>query len=142
MEALETSALASDSRVKTVITNALLSITTHIASITTALAMRQLELELHWRKWALIINGVAGAANERDDDTWVACIRLANDTLKVPNAGNTCISACHRPSQEPDAGILIRFRKLSQRNLWQQNAKNLKGKDISISPDLPLCYEN
>ena len=137
VEALETSVQASDSRVETVITDALPSITTHIASITTALAMRQLELEVHRRKWALIINGVAGAANERDDDTRASCIRLANDTLKVPNAGNTRISACHRLSQEPDAGILIRFTDLSQRNLWLQNAKNLKGKDISISPDLP-----
>ena len=137
VEALETSVQASDSRVEMVITDAVPSITTHIASITTALAMRQLELEVHQRKWALIINGVAGAANERDDDTRAACVRLANDTLKVPNAGNTRISACHRLSQEPDAVILICFTDLSQRNLWQQNAKNLKGKDISISPDLP-----
>ena len=137
VDALETSVQASDSRVETVITDALPSITTHISSITTALAMRQLELEVHRRKWALIINGMKGPASEREDDTRAACISLANDTLKVPNAGNTRISACHRLSQESDAGILIGFTDLSERNQWLMNAKNLKGKDISIAPDLP-----
>ena len=56
VDALETSVQASDSRVETVITDALPSITTHISSITTALAMRQLELEVHRRKWALGLN--------------------------------------------------------------------------------------
>ena len=132
VDALETSVQASDSRVETVITDALPSITTHI-SITTALVMRQLELEVHRRKWTLIIKD---PASEREDDTRAACISLANDILKVPNAGNTRISACHRLSQEPDAGILIRFTDLSERNQWLMNAKNLKGKDISIAPDL------
>ena len=88
-------------------------------------------------KWALIINGMKGPVSEREDATRAACISLANDTLKVPNAGNTGISACHRLSQESDAGVLIRFTDLSERNQWLMNAKNLKGKDISIAPDLP-----
>ena len=140
VDAHETSVQASDSRVGTVITDALPSITTH-SSITTARAMRQLELEDYRRKWALIINGIEGPASEREDDTRAECISLANDILKVANAGNTHISACHRLSQESDAGILIRFADLSERNQWLTTAKKLKGRDISIAPDTRALWK-
>ena len=48
-------------------------------------------------------------------------------------------SACHRLSHYKDAGILIHFVDLDQRNEWLHGAKNLHnhpGK-ISVCPDIP-----
>ena len=48
-------------------------------------------------------------------------------------------AACHRLAPKDDAGVIVRFKDLQQRNTWLQNAKLLRSlKDnISISPDLP-----
>ena len=127
----------------TVVSDTLPAITDHISSIATALAMRQMDLEVHRRKWALVIQGVEGAAKEKEEDTRAACIALVRDALKVQTAMNTRVSACHSLSQDTDAGIIIRFTDLTERNLWLRHTKNLKGKDtkVTISPDLPpvLC---
>ena len=139
VEALETAAQASNDRMDTVVSDALPAIVDRISSVATALAMRQMDLEVHRRKWALVIQGVEGAAKEKEEDTRAACIALARDALKVPNAMSTRVSACHRLSQDADAGIIIRFTDLTERNLWLQHTKNLKGKDkkVKIYPDLP-----
>ena len=139
VEALETAAQASSDRMDTVVSDALPAIADRISSVATALAMRQMDLEVHRRKWALVIQGVEGAAKEKEEDTRAACIALARDALKVPNGMNTRVSACHRLSQDADAGIIIRFTDLTERNLWLQHTKNLKGKDtkVTIYPDLP-----
>ena len=88
---------------------------------------------------ALVIQGVEGAAKEKEEDTRAACIALTRDALKVPNAMNTRVSAYHRLSQDADAGVVIRFTELTERNLWLQHTKNLKGKDteVTTSPDFP-----
>ena len=64
VDALETGVQHASDRVDTVAAGVLPSITNHIAQISKALAMRQLEIEVLRRKWSLVINGVAGAANE------------------------------------------------------------------------------
>ena len=48
-------------------------------------------------------------------------------------------AACHRLAQKGNAGVIIRFRDLAQRNLWLSNPKNVRTlKDpISISPNIP-----
>ena len=122
-----------------VVSDALPAITNRISSVATALAMCQMDLEVHRWKWALVIQGVEGAAKEKEEDTRAACIALTNDALKVPNAMNTRVSAYHRLSQDADAGVVIRFTELTERNLWLQHTKNLKGKDtkVTISPDSP-----
>ena len=137
VEDLESAAQAVDNRMETVVKEALPSITTHIESISSVLAMRHLELEVHRRKWALIIHGLEGSANETEDDTRAACLAMAKNCLRVPNADQTRVSACHRLGQNENSGIILRFTDLSERNQWLQGAQNLKGKDIKVSPDLP-----
>ena len=137
VDTLEAAVAASSSRVDTVVTSALPAITSHMSTISTALAMRQLDLEVHRRKWALVISGLDGPAKEPEQDTRAACLKLAADILQVQNAAGTRISACHRLSPSAGAGIIIRFTDLSERNEWLANAKHLKGKNISISPALP-----
>ena len=140
VDALETSVQASDSRVETMVTDALPSITSHISSITTALAMRQLELEVHRRKWALIINGIKGPASEREDDTRAACISLANDILKVPKAGNTRISACHGLSQTRASWSASRTYPRGISGLWTQITLKVKTSPLRLTS--LLSYEN
>ena len=65
LDSLQTSIQEFDSHLEMVITYILPSITIHIASITTALAMHQLELEVFRQKWAFIINDIAGKGKER-----------------------------------------------------------------------------
>ena len=136
---LEAAVQHSSDRVDTIVSNTLPCVTQHISSIATALAMRQLDLDVHQRKWALVISGVDGAAREKEDDTRAACLALARNALKVADAMNTGISACHRLSPEANSAIYIRFADLQQRTNWLSNAKNLAGRDnnISISPDIP-----
>ena len=136
---LETAVQHSSDRVDTIVSNTLPGVAPHISSITTALAMRQLDIDVHQRKWALVIDGVDGAAREKEEDTRTACLALARDALKIPDAINTRISACHRLSPDANSAIYIRFTDLQQRNNWLGNAKNLAGRDtnISISPDIP-----
>ena len=47
-------------------------------------------------------------------------------------------SSCNRLANKENAGIIIRFKDLQQRNNWLQNAKFLKNhaNNISIAPDL------
>ena len=133
VDSLQTSIQEFDSHLEMLITYILPSITIHIASITTALAMHQLELEVYQRKWAIIINDIVGTGKEREDDAQAACETLVNDILNVPNAGTTHVKAL------PQAGGRVSWIALSQRSQLLSNAKNLKGKHISISPD-PLLY--
>ena len=104
-----------------------------------ALARRQLELEVHRRKWNLVIHGIQGDAKEDGSVTRQTCVQFAKTALKVPDAEATAFAACHRLSQKPNAGIILRFVDLAQRDSWISGTKHLKnysGK-VSISPDLP-----
>ena len=96
--------------------------------------MNVLDIDTHRRKWSLVINGLKGEQNESD-------VITQNKVLKVDNAKNHNFSACHRLSQRPDSGIIIKFLDLSDRNAWLMNAKNLKGADqnVSLLPDLHPC---
>ena len=136
---LETAAQFSSDRMESLVSTTLPDVTTHITSIANALAMRQLEMDVHQRKWALVIDGVKGVAEEKEYDTRKACLTMADQQLKVPNTKDTGISACHRLSTNANSPIYIRFTDLQQRNSWLSHAKNLAGKNssISISPDLP-----
>ena len=116
IEDLESVGQAVDNRMETVVKEALSSITTNIESISSALAMRHLELEEHRRKWVVIIHGFEGSANEAEDDTRAACLAMAKNSLRVSNADQTRVSACHRLGQNENSGIILRFTDLSERN--------------------------
>lgn len=134
---LEVAVQHSSDRVDNVVKETLPTLSQHVSAIATALAMRQLDLDVHQRKWALVIDGVNGRAGE--DERRAACLTLGRDDLGIPNAMETRVSACHRLSQEDNAAIYIRFTDLSERDTWLSSAKNLAGKNsqVSISPDMP-----
>ena len=111
----------------------------HIEQVATSLALQTLDLDMHRRKWSITIHGLKGKAKEEEAETRQACVDLATSHLLIPDASTSDFAACHRLAQKDNAGVIIRFRDLVQRNLWLSNAKNLRTlKDpVSISPDLP-----
>lgn len=116
------------------------SLSKRITDISVALAERVLDMDVHSRKWSLIINGVKGVAGENETVTREKCIKLATD-MGVTNAGNIHFSACHRLNHaKADAGIIARFSDLGDRDELLAKAKNLANslnKNVNISPDLP-----
>ena len=124
-----------DSAIKTILP----SLSAHMTQLSEGLAMQTLQIDVHRRKWNLIVHGIEGPANEDEKLTRAACIKFAKDILQVEDAESTRLAACHRLSRKADAGIIIRFCDLAQRDLWLAGSSNLKGltQKISISPDLP-----
>jgi hypothetical protein len=100
--------------------------------------MKILDIDMHRRKWSVIISGLPGQANEKEVDTRLAAQNFAIHKLKITDADSHMMGACHRLSKEENAPILARFLDLDNRNKWLSSAKNLKGSGtrISISPDM------
>lgn len=139
MAAVEAAMQATSDRLEDAITNMLPALTAHVSHLTEALARRQLELEVHRRKWNLVIHGLKGDAKEDGTVTRAKCLRFAQEVLQVPDAEDTPLAACHRLAQGADAGIILRFVDLADRDAWLSGTKHLKNyaSKISISPDLP-----
>ena len=107
--------------------------------ITTTLVMQQPDQEVHWRMWAITIQGLPGEAREDEGDTRNACIALAKDHFGINDANERDFAACHRLQQDKDARIIARFVDLQKRDQWLLGARRLKNSDlrVSLSPDLP-----
>ena len=73
------------------------------------LALQTLDIDVHCRQWALMVQGFKGAAKEDKADTRAACVQSAKDNLAINDASLCILSACHRLSQKADTGIMIRF---------------------------------
>ena len=116
---------------------ALPALASHVSNIANNLTLRHLELETHRRKWNLILHGIKGDADEFQHITRESVLKFAKDKLKIRDTSNIHIAACHRLSRSANAGIIIRFCDLSQRDEWMAATKNLKDTGISLSPDLP-----
>ena len=115
------------------------NLASHIQKVADALVFQTLDLDVHRRKWNLTLQGLPGEAGENENVTRRSCIKLAREKLGITEAKEEDFSACHRLKQGPNAGIIIRFRDLRDRNMWLDNAKRLKDSQmkISLSPDLP-----
>ena len=115
------------------------ALTRHFEDVTSALVMRQLDQDMHRRKWSLTIQGLPGDAKEDEGDTRRACVEFAKKHLGVGDASEQDFAACHRLNQRRDAGVIARFVDLQQRYQWLLGARGLKNSDmrVSISPDLP-----
>ena len=115
------------------------ALTRHFEDVTSALVMRQLDQDMHRRKWSLAIQGLPGDAKEDEGDTRRTCVEFAKKHLGVGDASEQDFAACHRLNQRSDAGIIARFVDLQQRDQWLLGARGLKNSDmrVSISPDLP-----
>ena len=139
IQGLETSMEFTSRRIDELEKSALPALAQHVERIATQLALQTLNLDVHSRKWSLTIHGLKGKANEDEDTTRKACVKLAKDHLSIADASVYDFAACHRLAPKDDAGVIVRFKDLQQRNTWLQNAKLLKSlKDnINISPDLP-----
>ena len=129
-------------RVEDTIKNILPAMSDHMSKIAQGLAKQTLAMDVHRRKWNLVLHGLSGEPGEDADKTRDTCLRFAEQALQIPNAAQTHLSACHRLSRKKDAGIIIRFCDIRDRDKWMSATKHLKnhpGK-ISLSPDLPLLY--
>ena len=108
----------------------------------TTSALKATDAEVHSRKWNLIIHGIPGEKGECETSTEQKVRDFAATDLRIEEAKNReslPFSACHRLQQKQNAGIIVRFSNLADRNNWLKNAKNLQtsNKNISISPDIP-----
>ena len=133
---------ATSDRLEDAITTMLPAITAHISHLTEALARRQLEMEVHRCNWNFVIRGIQDDAKEDGAVTRQSCVDFAKTVLKATDAEATAFAAYHRPSQKANAGILVRFVDLAQRDSWLSGTKHLNnysGK-VSISPDLPPVF--
>jgi DNA repair exonuclease SbcCD ATPase subunit len=110
-----------------------------LQEITESVSNKIIEIDVHRRKWSLIISGLPGDSQESETNTRTKLKQFGKDTLKITNAEHHQMAACHRLAQENDAPIIVRFVDLDERNEWLANAKNLKGTNmnVSISPDIP-----
>ena len=106
--------------------NKLPELSSHLEQLASALVLRTLDMEVHSRKWNLIIQGVKGPANENESATRKTTIDLAKSHLRVVNAADSQIAACHRLNNKENAPIIVKFCDLSERNRWLDGAKNLK----------------
>ena len=62
--------------------------------------------------------GLKGADNEDEDTSQQACVNLAKQHLKITDASVFDFSSCHSLANKENAGIMIRFKDLQQRNNW------------------------
>ena len=137
---LEKSVIDTSDKMEAMLNNTYPNLKAEINNIAEALALQTLDIEVHRRKWNLVVQGIKGTAKEEEDITRGKLVNFARDSLRVTDAANNRFSACHRLRREPDAGIIVRFCDLSERDKWLKNGKFLKdSKDshVSVSPDLP-----
>ena len=126
------------------------AITQHIASLTQANHHEVLKMDAHRRKWNVIFHGIDGPAAQDEAATRNDMKEFAKTVLKLSQdeIKNTRFSACHRLSKKKDAGVIVRFSDLSDRDKWLMGAKNIQSylaalppnqqdRKISMSIDLP-----
>ena len=136
---LEEGATFASKRVDDLYRVTLPSITAHMEKLATQLAMQTLDIDMHRRKWNIMVHGVSGAENEDEGVTRSKCVKLAQEHMQLPEASAADFGACHRLSREKDSGIILRFLDLNKRDWWIRNAKHLRNHEtrISVSPDVP-----
>ena len=125
-------------------TETLPNIIDHMNNMVTHLALQNIDLNMHRRKWSLIIQGLPGKANEQGDDTRRAVLEMARKNLKLKDTKDTPLkdeqlAACHRLQATAGSAIIARFVDLKQRDRWLANAKHLSRSQISMSVDVPPC---
>ena len=128
-----------DKQIQDIQTKSITELEKKFTELTEKVCFNILNLDLHRRKWSLIVNGVEGLAGEKESVTRDKVKCFARDKLAIVGAYSHPLAACHRLSQKNNAGIIVTFVDLNNRNEWLSNAKNLRNKDssVSISPDMP-----
>ena len=131
----------SSNQISEIVDNKIPNLDKKFTELSTNMCLNILNLDTHRRKWTLIINGLHGNPGEPELETRNKVKHFAVNKLKVPGADSHLFSACHRLSQQANAGIIVRFNDLANRNDWLSGAGKLKntGSKVSISPDLHPC---
>ena len=71
-----------------------------------------------------------------DEDTTREKVLSLSDDLGTESPG---IMACHRLNHKTEnSKIIVRFSDIRNRNTWLKNSKKLKGRNIFLSPDIPM----
>ena len=128
-----------DQEVKEIQSKSIPRLETKFTDLNEKMCLNLLNLDVHRRKWTLLINGIKGESGENELVTRDKVKCFAKDKLEIEGADSHPLASCHRLAQRNDAGIIIRFVDLNDRNNWLSSARKLKNKrtSVSISPDLP-----
>ena len=129
----------SGSQINDLIQETIPSLETKFKEMTETVCTKILDIDVHRRKWSLIISGLSGQEREQETNTRAKVKMFASEKLKIDDAEAHQMAACHRLNQNKDAPVIARFVDLDHRNKWLSSAKNLKGsnENISITPDIP-----
>ena len=88
----------------------------HISQVATAITLQNVDLNVHRRKFSLIIQGLEGPAREECANTRKSVIDMAKTKLGVL-ATPRDLAACHRLKPMKDAGIIVRrFVDINERD--------------------------
>ena len=130
MEVVEESIQFTSERLNALATEVLPALSNHMARIAESLAHQTLQIDVHRRKWNVVIHGIDGPAGEEEGVTRSKCVNLLWRSSRL-----LMLNAWHLAN----AGIILRFTDLAQRDRWLTGTKNLRGhtKKISDSVDLP-----
>jgi regulator of replication initiation timing len=120
----------------------LIETTNFSTKTSTIAAIKDIDREVHSRKWNIIISGLPGKQGETEYETEQKVRQMAVQELKINDAEDPCkhpFAACHRQKQCDDAAIIVKFANLTNKSKWITGAKELKHstKNIGISQDLP-----
>ena len=90
----------------------------HIESLAEHLALQTLKIDVHRRKWNVVIHGIEGNSGESEQTTRNKVKSFATNTMGLDAnvVNNTRLNACHRLSQKKNAGIILRFADLAERD--------------------------
>ena len=138
-EVIESAIADCSARIDQTLTEFIPKLNAKAVELSSSLAIRLLDIDVHRRKWSLVLQGLPGESGENADVTRVKCVQLAKTHLGVPDASTADMAACHRLNNSANAAILLHFVDLDKRNRWLSGAKGLSshaGK-LSLSPDLP-----
>ena len=127
------------SRLEHATTTILPEMVAHTAKLAEALALQNLQIDVHRRKWNVTIHGIAGAEGEAESVTRKKVLEFAKDALKLEEVDETHFQACHRLGRKKDAGVIVRFCDLGEKDRWMTATSNLKNSTtkFSVTPDLP-----
>ena len=143
IESIEMSLEAYSQSVASVQKHTLPGLVDHFNCAVTALAINNLDISVHRRKWTLIVSGIKGKAGESSDDTRSKLCTAVNSALGI-QVSPSDFAACHRlDNGRANSAIHARFVDLSKRDVWLANARKLSKlphKDaFSFSVDVPPC---
>ena len=144
IDRIETSVQEIKSSTNKLKTDTIPGLVDHMNSMLTLIGLQNIDLNMHRRKFSLIIQGLPGKAEESSDDTRKAVIDMAKKNLKLRDTKDTPLredqlSACHRLQTTAGSAVIARFIDLKQRDRWLAHAKHLANSQISMSVDVPPC---